>query len=180
MVTLSRRYRYIGPAEILAGITPDDAGTPITAPRDFAGWVSTVPAPDLAEPFTFVVDLDGVLRLAPRRSEHVACAAGRDVLGAGEIAFVRQPPDEAGAGRLGWRVDEVSNQSTGYCPDLDSWPAVAAALDRAGLAHPDGFTAGFVFRRCPDCHQCNVVRDDDFVCALCGADLPERWNLDSG
>lgn len=25
------------------------------------------------EPFTFVIDLDGTLRLAPRRSEHVAC-----------------------------------------------------------------------------------------------------------
>jgi hypothetical protein len=38
----------------------------------------------------------------------------------------------------GWVVSEVSNQSTGYCPDLSCWSAVASALDRAGLERPDG------------------------------------------
>jgi hypothetical protein len=45
-------------------------------------------------------------------SEHVACAGGGFVLGAGEIAFSR--------GGNGWAISEVSNQSTGYCPYLDS------------------------------------------------------------
>ncbi|GEC07984.1 hypothetical protein SSP24_56390 [Streptomyces spinoverrucosus] len=31
---------------------------------------------ELAEPFTFVVDTEGALRWAPRRSEHVVCAGG--------------------------------------------------------------------------------------------------------
>jgi hypothetical protein len=124
-----------------------------------------------AEPFTFVVDLDGVLWLAPRRTEHVACAGGREVLAAGEISF-RSDVD-------GWYVDEVSNQSTGYCPDPDSWPAVAAALERVHVRHPGGFTNPVVFRRCPECGERNIVRDGMFACALCDADLPPQWNFDS-
>jgi hypothetical protein len=62
----------------------------------------------LNEPFTFVVAPDGLPRLAPRRSEHVALAAGRDVLATGEMMFIH----ESGARR----VLEATNQSTGYCP----------------------------------------------------------------
>jgi hypothetical protein len=73
----------------------------------------------------------------------------------------------------------VTNQSTGYCPEPESWPAVAAALDRIPLPHPGGFTPSFIFRRCPACVQLNVVKEGDFTCAVCGADLPLRWNLDA-
>ncbi len=125
-----------------------------------------VTGPDPDEASTYVIDLDGRLRLAPRRSEHVALAGGRDVLAAGEITIVDG------------RVTEVSNQSTGYCPDPDCWPAVARALDRLGLAHPGGFTTAIVFRSCPDCGERNIVRDGDFICALCDAELPQRWNFD--
>jgi hypothetical protein len=45
---------------------------------DFGGWIVEQPAAELAEPFTFVVGMDGVLRLAPRRSEHVSCAGEDD------------------------------------------------------------------------------------------------------
>ncbi|WP_198171111.1 TFIIB-type zinc ribbon-containing protein [Actinoplanes awajinensis] len=124
---------------------------------------------DRAEPFTFVVALDGRLRLAPRRSEHVALAGGRDVLAAGEMGF--------GAG---WRVTEVTNQSTGYCPAPDCWDAVAGALDRLGISHPGGFADTIVFRRCPACGERNIVRDGDFTCALCGGALPEQWNFATG
>jgi hypothetical protein len=55
---------------------------------------------------------------------------------------------------------------------------VAAALDRIGLDRPDGFIVVFEFRRCPDCMALNVVRDAVFACALCDADLPQRWNVD--
>lgn len=61
---------------------------------------------------------------------------------------------------------------------MESWPAVAAALDRAGVAHPDRFTHEVVFRRCLQCQERTVVKDDDFVCVLCGADLPPQWNVD--
>src|SRR6185503_7650273 len=116
---------------------------------------------------TFVVDREGVLRLADRRSEHVACAGGEEVLSAGEIFF---------AGR-GAEVVEVSNLSTGYCPEPSSWPAVAHALESAGIAHPGRFTAEMIFRRCTACGERNLVKDEVFVCAICDADLPGAWNF---
>ena len=112
-------------------------------PAVLARWLAARPADELSEPFTFVVSLDGQLRLAPRRSEHVDCAAGQPVLAAGEVLFSRD--------WAGWSVIEISNQSAGYCPDPDSWPALARTLDRLGLAHPSGFTHRVIFRRCPAC-----------------------------
>ncbi|GAA1367500.1 hypothetical protein GCM10009661_21870 [Catellatospora chokoriensis] len=91
------------------------------------------------------------------------------MLAAGEIIFCRD--------RAEWAVDEITNQSTGYCPDPGSWTAVAAALDAAGLRHPAGFTQQYVFRRCPGCGERNIVKEDDFVCAVCDADLPTEWNF---
>lgn len=69
------------------------------------------------------------------------------------------------------------SDSTGYCPDLDSWAAVAAALDAAGLRRPAGFTQQYAFRRCLRCGERNVVKEDDFACAVCDADLPTEWNF---
>ncbi|MFP1626397.1 hypothetical protein ACLB9X_14755 [Streptomyces sp. 5K101] len=40
--------------------------------------------------------------------------------------------------------------------------------------HGDGLTHEVVFRRCGTCGQLNVVREDDFVCVFCEADLPVR------
>ncbi|MFD7729122.1 hypothetical protein ACFV6F_01885 [Kitasatospora phosalacinea] len=170
MTSRERSYRYVGPIELKAAVRPDSGGCPIGSAADFDAWIAERPAAELVEPFTFVVGTDGVLRLAPRRSEHVACAGGEAVLSAGEIGFVR----EAGE----WTVSEVSNQSTGYCPDTTSWPGVARALDGAGLRRPTGFTHEVVFRRCPDCQEHNIVREDDFVCVFCGSDLPVAWNVD--
>lgn len=146
---------------MLAAVRPCDEGEPVTTRAALMAWL-TKRAEERTEPFTFVVDLEGVLRVAPRRSEHVACAAGRPVLSAGEITF---HDDHT--------VTEISNQSTGYCPAPASWPAVAAALDRAGLHHPGRFTVPIVFRHCPECGERNLVKDDHYVCALCDADLPE-------
>jgi hypothetical protein len=115
----------------------------VTSAHVLARWLAARPADELSEPFSFVVSLDGQLRLAPRRSENVDCAAGQPVLAAGEVLFF------AGLGR--WSVIEISNQSAGYCPDPDSWPALARTLDRLGLAHPGGFTHTVIFRRCPAC-----------------------------
>jgi hypothetical protein len=161
----------VGPPDVASGALLGDHGWPVRSPVDVDAWVATVPARDRAEPFTYVVGVDGVLRLAPRRSEHVACAGGADVLAAGEISLVARPS--------GWAVGEVTNQSTGYCPDPSSWPAVAAALDRAGLARPDRFTSEYAFRRCPACGALNLVKDGDFSCGVCGADLPGHWNVDA-
>ncbi|WP_328673596.1 hypothetical protein [Streptomyces sp. NBC_00328] len=163
-------YRYVGPTELRDLVRPGKEGARIRSAADFTRWLSARGVEERAEPFTFVVDLEGALRLAPRRSEHVVCAGGEAVLSAGEVSFREE--------RGRWVVDGVSNQSTGYCPDVDSWPAVADALDRAGFERPDGFTHQVVFRRCVSCQQVNVVREDDFVCVFCGEALPSGWNID--
>ena len=163
-------YRYVGPAELRSLVRPGGEGRSMRSPADFNEWAATRTLEELAEPFTFVVDRAGVLRLAPRRSEHVVCAGGEAVLGAGEISFREV------SGR--WAVDEVSNQSTGYCPDVSSWSAVVEALDQAGIVHPSGFTHEVVFRRCPFCQQLNLVREEDFVCVFCNEALPREWNVD--
>ncbi|WP_405662017.1 hypothetical protein OG379_12225 [Streptomyces sp. NBC_01166] len=165
-----RGYRYVGPVELKAALRPGGGGCRIGSAADFGGWIAEQSAAEPTEPFTFVVGIDGVLRLASRRSEHVACADGDMVLSAGEISFMRE------AGR--WTVSEVSNQSTGYCPDITSWPAVARALDDVELGRPSGFTHEVVFRRCPDCREHNIVREGDFVCVFCDSDLPAAWNVD--
>ncbi|MFF3937197.1 hypothetical protein [Streptomyces phaeofaciens] len=159
-----RRYGYVGPQDIRRAVTPGAGGRVIRAAADLDAYATRD-----GEPYTYVVGPDGLLRLAPRRSEHVACAGGGDVLAAGEIAF--------GHGPRGWEVREVSNQSTGYCPDPDCWPAVAAALDRVGVGRPDGFTHALVFRRCERCGERNVVREGVFVCVFCDEELPLVWNL---
>ncbi|MFF3562776.1 hypothetical protein ACFYXS_22310 [Streptomyces sp. NPDC002574] len=166
-----RHYRYVGPADLRSAVPPGGTGRPIRDAGDLAAWAAEQTTADLAEPFTYVVDVAGVLRLAPRRSEHVACAEGEDVLGAGEIAF----RETSGT----WAAVEVSNLSTGYSPDTVSWPSVARALDRAGLGRPPGFTHAVVFRRCTGCGERGIVREDDFVCVFCGSDLPAEWNVDA-
>lgn len=163
-------YRYVGPPDLRALVRPEAEGRSIHSASDFADWVSSLAPVELAEPFTFVIDSAVVLRLAPRRSEHVVCAGGGPVLGAGEMSFRR----ESGQ----WVVAEVSNQSTGYCPDISSWQAVTEALDAAGIEHPSGFTHEVVFRRCPSCSQLNIVREEDFICVFCDEDLPREWNVD--
>ena len=72
---------------------------------------------------------------------------------------------------------EVSNQSTGYCPEPESWPAVARALAFLGTDAPPGYTTVFIFRRCTACGQINLVKEDWFYCAVCQAPLPAEWNL---
>lgn len=161
-------YCYVGPEEIRRAVSSFPIGTPIASVGDAETWLDAH-ADALVEGATYVVDLQGRLRLAPRRSEHVACAGGEEVLAAGEIRFHR-----AGH-RLG--VAEVSNQSTGYCPDTSCWPAVARALEAAGINPPSGFSLEVVFRRCPRCGERNLVKEGWFVCVFCDADLPAGWNV---
>lgn len=150
-------YHYVGPADVRTS-----AGTgPGLPPRSASLSITTM--------WTYVVSRTGVLLVAPRNSEHVACAGGEPVLAAGEISFTTAP--------AGWQVDQVTNQSTGYCPEPSCWPAVAAALDAAGIAHGDGFTAEFTFRRCPGCATVNLIKEDVYLCAVCDTELPAVWNF---
>ncbi|WP_375773143.1 hypothetical protein NR798_20380 [Archangium gephyra] len=163
-------YTYVGPEEIRRSVASFPAGTSIVSMSGLETWLTANPDA-LAEGATYVVDLQGRLRLAPRRSEHVACAGGEEVLAAGEIRFRRA------SGQL--TVAEVSNQSTGYCPDTDCWTAVALALGWAGVNPPPGFTREVIFRRCTRCGERNLVKEGWFVCVFCDADLPARWNVGS-
>lgn len=155
-------YAYVGPHEIKRKVADAPPGTPVRTAGDLVVF---------DEPLTFVVGVDGVLRVADRHSEHVACAGGGQVLSAGELTATKRP----GADVV--RIVEISNQSTGFCPEPESWPAVASALEAAGIAHPGRFTVTIVFRRCVGCGERNIVKDDWYECALCGEELPRAWNF---
>ncbi|MBN9120138.1 MAG: hypothetical protein J0I06_13395 [Planctomycetes bacterium] len=162
-------YRYVGSCGI-ARCGSDVRGTPVTAPADAAKWItsaggSRTPAEVTV---TFVVTAEGALLVADRHSEHVACAGGRPVRAAGELCLALE------GGRV--TVTRVSNQSTGYCPEPETWAVVAAALRAAGLEPPDGFDPRCEFRRCEACGALNLVKCGVFECAGCGADLPCEYN----
>jgi hypothetical protein len=91
------------------------------------------------------------------------------VLSAGEMFFLVRDG--------GIEVAEVSNHSTGYCPEPESWPTVATALDRIGVRHSGRFTTEVVFRLCERCGERNVVKDGWFACGACGEELPATWNF---
>ncbi|MFD0592825.1 hypothetical protein ACFQZ4_09935 [Catellatospora coxensis] len=114
----ARLYRYLGPPELLAAVRPGHLGRPLDSAPAVQAWAAQVGG----EPFTYVVDAAGRLLAADRRSEHVACAGGRDVLSAGELSLRRTA--------TGWAVAEVSNQSTGYAPNRRRgrrWPRRSTA-----------------------------------------------------
>jgi hypothetical protein len=166
-----RLYRYVGPRSIADRVATAPAGVPVRCPQDVAAWVRESGQRLIGRvTVTFVVDPAGQLLIADRCSEHVACAGGRAVRCAGEMTF-----------ELGRGIDvvEISNQSVGYCPEPESWPAVAEALSRAGLPAPDGFALVCVFRRCGRCGSLNVVKGGAFECEMCAAELSAAYNVQS-
>ncbi len=163
-----RRFRYVGPMGIFDEWRHGPGGTPVTSRRGLLAWMDENRTEILGDAgwVTYIVNLDGDLFLAPRRTEHVGCARGADVLAAGEIRFSAEAD-----------AIEVTNNSTGYCPAEGCWSAVRSALDRAGLKRPSEFTFVARFRRCPECGQRNLVKDDWYRCDICGAELPSEWNF---
>ena len=172
---MSRLYRYVGPPEIAAAVSNCTARVRVLCADDVRQWYrsaspSVSPRGDAMDSTTatFIVDENGDLWIADRRSEHVACARGRPVLSAGEMTLE--------IGREDVEVSYVTNQSTGYCPEPKSWKAVASALDNAGIERPSDFTAGCEFRRC-GCGQINIVKNGVYECGVCESELPSEWNL---
>ena len=170
---MPRLYRYVGPHEIRKRVSGMPPGSVVRSTADLAAFLETPGASPITGglvPLTFVVLGGGELRVALRGTEHVACAGGAEMLTAGELFVARDVGGEP-------RIEEASNQSTGYCPEPTSWSALGIALDRAGVRHPGRFTQELIFRRCTKCNQRNLVKEDWFVCALCDATLPDEWNF---
>lgn len=161
-----RKYPYVGDDAAADVATPP--GRRVLRRHDLNEFLAEHAA-DVDEPFTFVV-VDGVLRVAPRRSEHVACSGHQPVEAAGEITF---EADDDGR----WRVSEVTNHSTGFCPESSCFDAIEDALWVPGIEHPGRFTTAFEFRRCPACGEPNLVKDEYYGCAACDTPLPLTWNL---
>jgi hypothetical protein len=104
-----RLYHYVGPPEIRDRCR-ETGGLVIHSADDVRAWaVGRDRMPDDTVPATFVIDADGQLRLADRRSEHVACAGGGPVQSAGEMFLLVDGSD--------LEVVAVTNQSTGFCPE---------------------------------------------------------------
>lgn len=167
-----RSYHYVGPDELRERNRGKLAGDVVVDAASVIAWATRTRQAPNAEGLvraTYVVVPPGELRVADYGSEHVACAGGGEVLAAGVMWFE--------VGRRTVRVERVDDQSTGFCPEPDCWDAVAAALDRAGIARPDAFEPALVFRRCPACMQRNIVKDGWFRCAVCDAELPALWNF---
>jgi hypothetical protein len=162
-------YRYIGPADVLARSRGQAPGAVILDRDALRTWLRSTGVTRGSVTCTFVIDESALLRLADRHCEHVACSGGTPVRSAGEITFRR-------AGET-IEVDAVSNLSTGFCPEPESWPVVEAALARLGLVAPSAWTSAYEFRRCSACGERNVIKDDWYVCDVCEAPLSEHWNF---
>ena len=165
-------YRYIGSADLAEAEGEPPRRICVQQPQDVLRWIrETGQRLDAGRAViaTFIVDTAGRLWIADRYSEHVQCARGGDMLSAGEMTFTIDK------GRV--EVSAVTNQSTGYCPEPDSWPSVAAALDRTGLPRPHTFATEFVFRRCLAWDARNIVKEGWFECGVCRSPLPEQWNF---
>ena len=160
-------FSYVGPPELRAQAL-QTARVRVQSAEEVRAWSRTQPRGE-ALIATFVVDARGVLWLADRQTEHIACSRGGIVQTAGELGFVA---DELGVG-----VVSASNQSTGFCPRVGSWAFLERALDAVGLPHPPTWTTAFEFRRCEACGALNLVKDKWIVCATCDADLLPEWNI---
>ncbi len=169
-IVKNRHYQYVGQKEILEIATNQPAGTALHSKACIEKWLrdhETEIRDDGMHVMTFTLMPSGEFRIAPRRSEHVACASGGPVLSAGEVVVDSE-----------LNIKEISNQSTGFCPEPNSWNNVETALDRIGIQHPGEFTTAVVFRLCQQCGQRNIVKDDWFVCGICESELSRDWNFE--
>lgn len=167
-----RIYHYVGQSELLKHLAEGSNRHLVTNAEMVTDWLQKFPQPknpDNTITVTFIVDLDHQLWVNDRHSEHVLCANGGDILSAGEMTF------EIEKGKL--QIVDTTNQSTGYCPEPESYLAVKFALEKTDIAHLPQFTTAYQFRRCDECGTKNIVKDDWYVCGVCDADLSHEWNF---
>lgn len=156
-----KKYKYVGPPEILQRVKPAFRGFPIEKMEDILKWIKATKQITHHRflTATFVIDLEGKLLVADRHSEHVQCAEGQQVLSAGEITFFVSKNEI--------EVTELSNQSTGYCPHVNSFAHAKNALDKIGIEHPDEFTNPIVFGFCKNCEKYSIVKEGYEECGVC-------------
>lgn len=167
-----RHYSYVGSHNLLQLLQQPSQRTHVNHAADVLQWIKDthqVLDADKTVVATFIIDLNQQLWIADQRSEHVRCAAGKHVLSAGEMTFAVQGNHV--------EVVEVTNQSTGYCPEPESWESVAIALMKTGLSFPSEFTTAYLFRRCDNCGTTNIIKDMWFECGVCQAPLSQQWNF---
>ncbi len=159
-----KSYPYIGPEAILERVKPEFKGRRITCIPDILTWVRESGQDSFSGMvvLTYIISMEGKLFISDRHSEHVQCAFGAEVLSAGELTLVLEGEDI--------EVIDLSNQSTGYCPSVQSWPAVQQALDEIGLEHPGEFTFPIVFGRCLSCNHNAIIKEGHTECSSCGND----------
>ncbi|MEM1395074.1 MAG: hypothetical protein AAGG00_17640 [Cyanobacteria bacterium P01_H01_bin.150] len=165
-------YKYVGSDEIRENTAHLAPGKKILSVNDIDNWIrETKQQQDKSGLIaaTFVIDCEGYLRIADRRYEHIACAGGQPVISAGEIFFKKSESE--------LEIAEITNQSTGFCPEPESWKDVVKVLYFINIVHPSSFTIEFIFRCCCACQQVNIVKDNLFICSVCAAKLPLRWNF---
>ncbi len=167
-------YEFVGNTDLLRLVKPELKGYCIESGADIEYWIkkndqkldgnSEITA-------TFIIDLNHNLLINDRHSEHVVCAAGGNILSAGEIAFELLKNKT-------YVISQITNLSTGYCPSPKSWNAVKHALEKIGIPFPDFFTTAFEFRICSQCGWINVIKDNYFVCinSECQNELPIHEN----
>jgi hypothetical protein len=174
MTNQHKYYTYVGSEEIKLSVANFPSGTVIDSIADLENWIyqtydkKTISSNSIAA--TFVIDVEGNLLLADRHSEHVACAGGKVVLSAGEIFIIFEGNS--------LEISDITNQSTGYCPEIESWTHVESALDKIQVSHPSSFTIEFNFRRCSSCSQTNIIKNDSSICLVCNSTLPDKWNFE--
>ena len=170
-----REYRYVGSSDLLENLPTNSGRVLLTATDVIIKWIKETNQPyeyDNVVVATFIVDTDKQMWINDRRSEHVRCAHGGNVLSAGEITFEVDKDNV--------EVIEITNQSTGYCPEPESWWAVKEALQETDILFPANFTTKFIFRMCEKCGTKNIIKDDWYECGVCQEVLSSYWNFDKG
>ncbi|MBI4852423.1 MAG: hypothetical protein HY819_11560 [Acidobacteria bacterium] len=169
---MKKLYKYLGKEENRVKSKIESGRQLLTNQEDVLNWLKKN-GHKIGEnkeiTATFIVDKEERMWIADRNSEHVLCAKGEDVLSAGEITFCLI--------KNKIMISGITNQSTGYCPEPDSWPCVSISLDKVGLQHPAFFTSVFLFRFCYHCSSINIIKDDWFFCSVCNSSLSEQWNF---
>ncbi len=167
-----QQYHYVGPKKIYDSVSLDIPRQKVTNPQDIWSWIEKNEEDFISKnevTCTYVVDIDFSLWITSRHYEHVACARRAKVLGAGEITFALSQSEII--------ISYISNQSTGYCPGVESWSVLEWILPRLGIEYPDYYSLALIFRICPRCHQINIIKENLYECAVCDAALERAMSF---